>query len=136
VLAKEFLRVAKADNPLQEAVRHREVSKGLGRMIRRRWVSKRRGNGRITVTSLRNLEWDQLNDGEQKEIREMARRLARFHESRVHHGPRIKGELDALTHGLAEIFLSEAGFGSLERMAVPYSVEAISFSSPPRPCAH
>src|SRR5215207_7089787 len=45
-LAKLFLALAASDDPLAEAVRHRDLWAGLKRMVRIRWTSSKQRDGR------------------------------------------------------------------------------------------
>jgi hypothetical protein len=117
-----FLAVAASDNPLKEAVRHRDVWAGLKRMVRIRWPRKHR-EGRTSAESLRDLDWDQLDAPEQEQIREMARHLAGYHRSHVRRGRPSKGDLDALMGGLADNFVSATG-SNRGRVDVPYNEDS------------
>ena len=108
-LARQFMAMAEAPDPLDPGFCKAELRPELNAMIRRRWTVRWKREGRTDGASLRAVSWSALTAKEQAEIREMARTLAAFHKSMAPARRPRKDDIDTILLLVAEIFAHHTG---------------------------
>ena len=109
-LAKGFGKLAEAPNPLDPDLCTQKFWPDLNAMISKRWSLWWRKQYPGTHPSLRSIRWEDLDEARRAEIRDMCRRLARFHRTLAPANRPFKTGIHTLIHQLADIFASHSGF--------------------------
>ena len=120
-LARQFMAMAEAPDPLDPGICKAALRPELNAMIRRRWTVRWQREGRPDRASLRAVSWSALTVKERAEIRDMARTLAALHKSMAPARRPRKDDIDTILLLVAEIFADHTGtpgvFGSLPHSA-------------------
>jgi hypothetical protein len=122
-LAKLFRRIARARNPFADEADYRIALPELNAKARVYWAQRicRGAPGR--VHPLLGVRWTDLGDGERADVTQMARELARYHQSFVKRGMPFKNGQNTLLDGLADIFVHFTRF-ELHRYDLPHAEQS------------
>ena len=105
VLAKLFRRIARARDPFADKAGYDLALPELNAKAGRRWAERIRRGTLGRAGPLLGVRWADLSDDERDDIRQMARELARNHQSFVGRGMPFKNDQNTLLDGIADIFV-------------------------------
>ena len=119
-LAKLFRRIARARDPFADKADYHVALPELNAKARVHWAQRIRRGALGRAHPLFGVRWADLSDGERADIRQMARELARYHQSFVRRGMPFKNDQSTLLDGLADIFVDFTRF-ELHRYDLPHA---------------
>ena len=122
-LAKIFRRMARAKDPFVDKANYDLALPQLNAKARVRWARRIRHGALGRAHPLLGARWTDLSDSERADIREMARELARNHQSFVGRGMPFKYDQNTLLDGFADIFVQFTGF-ALHSRDLPHAEES------------